>query len=117
MEHQVLTRLINKSRRVKWEIKNSEWIRYIIMENLWWDRLFIRCKHYIWKHWFSVFIKEEEIEIFSLDLKKYINDNKCYAKWLYITSCYTTKARREQAKMNDIDLWDAFRWQWNLWKI
>lgn len=117
IEHEVLTTLINKSRHAKWEVKNSEWIRYIIMNNLSWDVLFIRCKHYIWKHWFSLFINENEVEMFYLDLKNYMNDNKCYARWLFITTCYTTKARREQAKMHDIDLWDAFRWKLNLSKM
>lgn len=117
IEREVLTTLISKSRHVKWEVKNPEWIRYIVMNNLSWDILFIRCKHYIWKHWFSLFVNENEVEMFSLDLKNYMNSNKCYARWVFITSCYTTSTRREQAKMNDIDLWDAFRWKWKLWRV
>lgn len=117
IEREVLTTLIGKSRHVKWEVKNPEWIRYIVMNNLSWDILFIRCKHFISRYWFTIFINENEVEMFSLDLKNYMNDNKCYARWLFITSCYTTGTRREQAKMNDIDLWDAFRWKRKLWRI
>lgn len=117
IEREVLTTLIGKFRHVKWEVKNSGWIRYIVMNNLSWDILFIRCKHYISRYWFSLFINENEVEIFSLDLKSYMNDNKCCARWLFITTCYTTKTRRKQAKMENIDLWDAFRWKWNLHRI
>lgn len=116
IEHQVLTSLINKSRHIKWELKNSEWIRYIIIEKLWEIRL-LRCKHYIWMHWICIFIKEKEVEMFSQDIKKYMNDNKCCIRWLFITSCYSTSSRREQAEMNWIDLWDAFRRKWKLRRI
>ena len=116
MEHKVLTKLLNKDWHIKWEVKNEQRIRYIIMEKSW-DILFLRCKHNIWIDGISIFIKEEEVEMFSQDLKKYMNDNKCYARWLFITSCYTTSSRREQAEMNWIDLWDAFRWNRNLWRM
>ncbi len=86
-----------------WEA--DDWIDVRIRKN--WKVYVIQCKHW-YKDWV---VRPKDIREFAWAINLYKQKYKNDAKWIFITTWFSTSQARQDAYKLWIQLWDTYKWE------